>query len=180
MTPRYARPIAGATTAIALLALSGCGGSTPSAAAGTPASPSTTAAAAANATTQSGPATAIDPCTLITKDEADAAFGLTFDAPTTEAKHNSTTCTYAISGHGSSISIAVTPGSSKAALDGLKKIYGAAATDVPGVGDAAMVFGRVYSVVKGSTLLTVGTGDGPGIISDDKLLGLVKTALSRI
>ena len=177
MTHRTTWPTAGAAAALALFALSACGGSGPGAASGA-AAPQTTAAAAA--TSRSGPATAIDPCSLITKDEADAAFGLTFDAPTTTTRATTTTCTYKVSGGGSSISVGVNPASSRAALDGMKKIYGATATDVPGVGDAAMVFSRIYSVIKGSTLLTIATGDGPGIISDEKLLGLVKTAVSRV
>ncbi|MFN2464603.1 MAG: DUF3558 family protein [Candidatus Dormibacteria bacterium] len=172
--------LAAATSALAALALAACGGST--SVSNGPVVPATSApaAAAAAATTQAGSSAAADPCTLVTKDDADAAFGLSFDAPATTTKRSTVTCTYKLSGGASSLSISVTPGSSTAVLDGVKKAYGGAATDVPGVGDEAIVFSRIYTVVKGSTLLSVGTGDGPGIISDEKLLGLVKLAVSRV
>lgn len=137
---------------------------------------------ASGAAISSQPATgsAPDPCTLITKAEAEAAFGVTFEAPTTEADAHHKTCTYDVAGHGTDLKISVNIGSfSRANLDAIRHSY-PDAVDVPGVGDAAFQFARLINVVKGSTFFIVGTGAGTAIISDDKLQELARTAASRV
>lgn len=125
---------------------------------------------------------ASDACALLTKAEVEAAFGETMLAPVSSVDHGDATCTWAHSAGGLDLTVAIgsTP-SSVAGLKGAEALYGAAATDVPGIGDAAFDFqGLLIQFVKGTTLVTVGTGDGPAIISPDHFKGLAKAVAGRI
>ena len=125
---------------------------------------------------------ASDACALLTKAEVEAAFGKTMLAPVPAVDHGDATCTWTHSAGGLDLTVTISSRSSTVA--GLKQaeaIYGSAATDVPGIGDAAFDFqGLILQFVKGTTLVTIGTGDGPAIISADNFKGLAKTVAGRI
>jgi hypothetical protein len=152
--------------------------SAPSAQASVPAQPSVPAPAGS----ASEAVAASDACALLTKAEVEAAFGETMLAPVSSVDHGDATCTWAHSAGGLDLTVAIgsTP-SSAAGLKGAEALYGAAATDVPGIGDAAFDFqDMLIQFVKGTTLVTVGTGDGPAIISPDHFKGLAKAVAGRL
>jgi hypothetical protein len=122
----------------------------------------------------------IDPCTLITKSEAEAAFGMSLTGPETERDENGVTCTYKHSGTDLIIHVGLQP-SSPSAIEQTRTLYGENAKILSGVGDAAFEGpGRMISGVKNSTLFTIATGAGPGIISEEKFLALARTAADRL
>lgn len=149
---------------------------------GTPSGPSAQASVPASAGSASAAVAASDACALLTKTEVEAAFGENMLAPVSSVDHGDATCTWAHSAGGLDLTVAIasTP-SSVAGLKGAEALYGAAATDVPGIGDAAFDFqDLLIQFVKGTTLVTVGTGDGPAIISPDHFKGLAKAVAGRL
>ena len=123
--------------------------------------------------------TAVDPCALVTKADADAAFGFSFDPGTVETSGGSKSCTYVHDATSLIVAVTLQP-SSKSVLETTKSIYGARATGIEGVGDGAFQVDRTITVLKGSVLFMLGTGAGPGIISDERLRDLAKTAAGRL
>ena len=123
-----------------------------------------------------------DACRLLTKAEVEAAFGETMLEPVASVANSGQTCTYAHEAGGLDLTVKVdSRPSSAAGLKSAEALYGGAATDVPGVGDAAFEFGGILiQFVKGTTLVTIGSGDGPAIRSDDNFRALAKTAAGRI
>ncbi|GAC1330678.1 MAG: hypothetical protein NVSMB17_08250 [Candidatus Dormibacteria bacterium] len=186
--------VAGALAGLALVAalLSACGGAaqgttTPVAAGniGSAAPAGNTGSAAPAATSANGTpavkgAGASNPCSLLPRPDVEAAFGYPIDEPRVESKHGRPFCNY---GHGADLDLLVAVTSTtmtREGFDHMKSLYGGA-TDVPDSGgDAAFEFSRNYSVLKGANLLQISTGVGPAIISDDKLRGLIRTAVSHL
>ena len=158
------------------------GPATTSAANGTPAAQSAEAPTAGAPAASSAAGGATDACSLLTKAEVEAAFGETMLEPVSSVDNGDPTCTYTHSAAGVAdltVAISAQP-SSAAGLKSAEAIYGTAATDLPGIGDAAFEFGTLLEFVKGTTLVTIGTGDGPGIISDANFRGLAATAAGRV
>jgi hypothetical protein len=139
-------------------------------------------ASVAQAAEASQAAGASDPCALLTKAEVEAAFGETMLAPVPSVDQGDATCTWSHGAGGQDLTVAISSRpSSVAGLKQAETLYGAAATDVPGVGDAAFDFQDMLVLfVKGTTLVTIGTGDGSAIISADRFKGLAKTVAGRI
>jgi hypothetical protein len=155
----------------------GCGpkgdsaGAAPAPAAG-PSSPSASAGSPAKAAAS----VAVDPCLLITKAEAEAALGMSVTGPETTRDESGATCTYT---HATTtLSIAVgAHASNPATIEGLRKIYGENTKSLSGIGDAAFRGpGGMIFAVKHATSFII----NPGIISDEKSLGLARTAASRL
>lgn len=170
------------------VALGACSPSTSSAPTSTSAVNGTPAAQSAEAPTAGAPAAssaavgATDACSLLTKAEVEAAFNQTMLEPVASIDGGDPTCTYMHSDPGVAdliVSISSQP-SSVADLKSAEAIYGTAATDVQGIGDAAFEAVGVLEFVQGTTLVTIGTGDGPGIISDANFRGLAATAAGAI
>jgi Protein of unknown function (DUF3558) len=137
------------------------GPSSPSASAGSPAKASVT----------------VDPCLLITKAEAEAALGMSVTGPETTRDESGVTCTYTHTATMLMINVGA-HSSSPAALEQVRKIYGEKAKSLSGIGDAAFQGpgGMIYAV-KHATFFIINT---TGIISDEKFLGLARTAASRL
>jgi hypothetical protein len=157
----------------------GCGpkgdsaGAAPAPAAG-PSSPSAPAGSPAKAAAS----VAVDPCLLITKAEAEAALGVSVTGPETTRDESSVTCTYTHAATMLMIGVGAQNSSSPAALEELRKIYGEKAKSLSGIGDAAFQGpGGIIYAVKHATYFIINTS---AIISDEKLLGLARTAASRL
>ncbi len=126
-------------------------------------------------------AASADACKLLTQAEVEAAFGKTMLVPAAAVEHGDSTCTYTNQAGGLDLTISISSRrSSAAAIKAAQGLYGASGTDVSGVGDAAFEVAGILEFVKGTTLVTVGTGDGPAIISDAKFQALAATAAGRI
>lgn len=125
---------------------------------------------------------ASDACRLLTKAEVEAAFHETMLEPVSSVVHGGPSCTYEHTAGGGDLTVKISSSaSSAAALKGVEGAYGAAATDLSGVGDAAFEFGGILiQFVKGTTLVTMASGDGPAIRSDDDFRALAKTVAGRV
>ncbi|MEP6769476.1 MAG: DUF3558 family protein [Acidobacteriota bacterium] len=122
----------------------------------------------------------IDPCTLITKAEAEAALGMSVTGPETERDGDGVTCTYTHSATTLVVHVGRQP-SSVSAIEQARTLYGENAKILSGIGDAAFEGpGRMISGVKNSTLFLINTGAGPGIMSEDKFLALARTVAARL
>jgi hypothetical protein len=129
----------------------------------------------------SGPAASSDACKLLTQAEVEAAFNETMQAPVASTNHGDATCSYTHEAGGLDLTVAISSRpSNAAAITQTQTAYGDAATSVSGVGDAAFEFSGILEFVKGTTLVTIGTGDGPAIISDANFQALAATAAGRI
>lgn len=173
------------TTGLTLM-LGACSAGTPaaSAAANGPATLANGAAsapvAAAGTTSPAGGGTA-DACSLLTKAEVETAFGETMTEPVASVDNGDPTCSYAHETGGLDLTVSISSRpSTAAAIKQAEAIYGASATDVSGVGDAAFKFSGILEFVKGTTLVTIGTGDGPAIISDAHFQSLTELAAGRV
>ena len=121
-----------------------------------------------------------DACKLLTQAEVEAAFGETMLAPVATVEHGDSTCTYTHEAGGLDLTTSIgSRPSSAAAIKAAQALYGAN-VGVAGVGDAAFEVAGILEFVKGTTLVTIGTGDGPAIISDAKFQALAATAAGRI
>jgi hypothetical protein len=117
----------------------------------------------------------------LTKAEVEAAFKETMLDPVASVKDGSPTCDYSHEAGGLDLTVGISShASSVAGIKQMETIYGTSGTDVPGVGDAAFEFGGILEFVKGTTLVTIGTGDGPAIISVADFTALTKLAASRV
>ena len=136
--------------------------------------------AAAPSAAAGGPANA---CALLTKAEVEAAFGESMLAPVASVDKGDAACswTHEAGGLDLTVKISARP-STAAAIKSLEGVYGAMSADVPGVGDAAFeVAGAgILEFVKGTTLVIIGTGDGPAIISNANFRALTKLAAGRV
>jgi hypothetical protein len=118
---------------------------------------------------------------LLTKAEVATAFGESMLEPVSTTAHGDTTCTYSHEAGGGDLIVTISSRSMNAAgIKSAEAIYGTGATDLPGIGDAAFEVAGILEFVKGTTLVTVGTGDGPAIISDANFQALAATAAGRI
>jgi hypothetical protein len=144
-----------------------------------------TSKSVAGATDAAAPTSAVvassDACKLLTQAEVATAFNESMQTPVSTLDHGDATCSYTheVGGLDLTVSISHVP-SSAAAIPQIQKAYGDAATSVSGVGDAAYEFSGILQFVKGTTLVTIGTGDGPAIITDAKFQALAATAAGRI
>ena len=122
----------------------------------------------------------IDACKLLTQAEVAAAFNETMQTPVSAVDHGDATCSYTheVGGLDLTVNISHEP-SSAAVINQLKGAYGTDA-GVSGVGDAAFEVAGILEFVKGTTLVTMGTGDGPAIITDARFQALAATAAGRI
>lgn len=142
------------------------------------ANPVTSAAPAGSAPAQAG---TTDACALLTQAEVAAAFKETMLKPVGGVKNGSATCAYTHEAGGLDLTVEISSRpSSVAAIKGMETIYGSTGTDVPDVGDAAFEFSGILEFVKGTTLVTIGTGDGPAIISPADFTALTKLAAGRV
>lgn len=166
------------------LLLGACSAGAPAASAvpNGPATPPTGAPSVPAAVTGSSPAAGgSDACRLLTKAEVEAAFGETMVETVASVANGDPTCSYAHEAGGLDLTVAISSRpSSAAAIKQTEAIYGTGASDVPGVGDAAFEVSGILELVKGTTLVTIGTGDGPAIITDANFQSLCKTAAGRI
>lgn len=122
-----------------------------------------------------------DACKLLTQTEVETAFNETMQTPVSSVEHGDATCKYTHEAGGLDLTVAISSRpSSAAAITRAETAYGDAATTVTGVGDAAFEFSGILQFVKGTTLVTIGTGDGPAIISDANFQSLAATAAGRI
>lgn len=165
------------------LLLGACSNSSAPAATSAPSGVAT--APSAQAPTAGAPSAAAagapDACSLLTKAEVEAAFNETMLEPASSVDNGDPTCSYAHTAGGLDLTVAISSQPSSAAgIKSAEAVYGGAATVVPGVGDAAFEAVGVLEFVKGTTLVIIGTGDGPGIISDANFRGLAATAAGRI
>jgi hypothetical protein len=120
-------------------------------------------------------------CALLTKAEVEAAFKETMLEPVSSVDHGDATCTYAHEAGGLDLTVAISSRPSSAAtIKSMEGVYGDTSTDVPGVGDAAFEVAGILEFVKGTTLVIIGSGDGPAIISDDDFKALTKMAAGRV
>ncbi len=120
-----------------------------------------------------------DACKLLTQAEVATAFNESMQTPVSALDHGDATCSYTheVGGLDLTVSISSHP-SSAATIKQVETMYGANA-DVAGVGDAAFEVAGILEFVKGSTLVTIGTGDGPAIITDAKFQALAAAAAGR-
>jgi hypothetical protein len=133
------------------------------------AAPSAAAGGAANA------------CALLTKAEVEAAFGESMLEPVASVDKGDAACswTHEAGGLDLTVKISARP-STAAAIKSLEGVYGDASADVPGVGDAAFEVAGILEFVNGTTLVIIGTGDGPAIISNADFQALTKLAAGRV
>lgn len=128
----------------------------------------------------SGTVASADACKLLTQAEVEAAFGETMQAPVATVAHGDATCSYTHEAGGLDLNVVISASrSTAAAIKQIETAYGPG-TDVAGVGDAAFEVAGILEFVKGTTLVTIGTGDGPAIISQAKFQALAATAAGRI
>jgi hypothetical protein len=122
----------------------------------------------------------VDACKLLTQAEVATAFNETMQTPVSALDHGDATCSYTheVGGLDLTVNISHEP-SSAAVINQLKGAYGTNA-GVNGVGDAAFEVAGILEFVKGATLVTMGTGDGPAIITDARFQALAATAAGRI
>jgi hypothetical protein len=138
-------------------------------------------APAVAAPTSAAVAGASDACKLVTKAEVEAAFGETMTEPVASTEHGDSMCNYAHETGGLDLTISISSRpSSVAAIKSMKALYAGGGADVAGVGDAAFEVAGILEFVKGTTLVTIGTGDGPGIITDAKFQALAAVAAGRV
>ncbi|MDQ2896074.1 MAG: DUF3558 family protein [Actinomycetota bacterium] len=171
----------GALLTSALL-LAACGGGTASGSPGAAALQSA-ASTAAGSSSDSGSSKAVDPCTLISQQEATTALG----ADPGPAVSNTLTCEYGATGGGPSITTGADPGS-RMTYDQQRTLTGGSTPDdVSGVGDAAfliagadlpdittIVFLKSSTVVRISLILP-GSTSGTSIVTT-----LAKAAAGRM
>jgi hypothetical protein len=196
---------------VMLLALAGCGGSPSAANYGGSIStsiPGGVATAPSGGNPASGGATAhtanvapggIDPCTLLTRANAEGILGksvgeanhpitasATFEVSSCQYKivggsplDNATLIyTFASSGDTSTVKTAFDTGRSSA-----QKSWNAAPVDVPGLGDEAYWVGGAgnnISVLKGATYITLSASSNKGDTPPAAILDLAKVVLSRL
>lgn len=144
--------------------------------------PASTPGAAGSTTPAAGGS---DPCRLLTKPEVEAAFGETMLAPVSSTVTGEPACTYQHAAGLQDLTVGISSRlSSVAGLKSAEAGSGAAAKDVPGIGDAAFevdVAGvTTLEFVKGTTLVNLNTFDIPAIISVDNFHTLAKKAAGRI
>lgn len=168
-----------------LLALGACStGAVPSgASAAKGATPAASPQAAANgAGDPAGHAwAATDACALLIRAEVEAAFGESMLAPASTVDHGDASCAYTHEAGGLDLNVAISSSpSSAAAMKQVAAAYGGASSEVAGVGDAAFQVAGILEFVKGTTLVTMGTGDGPAIISVARFHALAATAAGRV
>ncbi len=116
----------------------------------------------------------VDACKLLTQAEVEAAFGKTVLAPVASVDHGDAICTYGVD---LAVFISGKPFSAAAMK---QQIASGSGTDLAGVGDAAYEVPFSIGFVKGTTLVMIGTDDGPAIITDAKFQALAATAAGRI
>lgn len=122
----------------------------------------------------------VDPCTLVTQEEAQTTLG----HPATEGL-NGTVCTYTANGNGGHIAVeTVAPDFCKLlflALD--KNIFGGAQVRIDNIASGGMLVkgnGNVQIVVHGGCLEVAGRMSYDKKVDDDTMLGLAKTAAGRV
>ena len=174
-------------TGVALL-LGACSGASAPGASAPGATPAPHGVATAGSQPTSTPAAAgptgqaaagSDGCRLITRAEAATAFGESMLEPAASTDHGDQSCAYTHEAGGLDLNVSISSHPSSAGvIRSLEKTYSAA--DIPGIGDAAFEVAGILEFVKGETLVTMGTGDGPAIISVDAFNALAATAAGRI
>jgi hypothetical protein len=138
------------------------------------------AAAAATQAPQAQVAGTRDACALVTKAEVETAFGESMLEPVASVVHGDAQCQWTHEAGGLDLSISISAqGSTASAIKSIEGAYGAN-SDVQGVGDAAFEVAGILEFVKGTTLVTFGTGDGSAIITDASFHKLAATAAGRI
>jgi len=118
-----------------------------------------------------------DACKLLTQAEVEAAFGKTVLAPVASVDHGNAICTYGVD---LGVLISGKPFSAAAMKQQIASGGNGAETALAGVGDAAYEVPFSIAFVKGTTLVTLQTGDGPAIITDAKFQALAALAAGRI
>ena len=133
-------------------------------------------AATTQAATPSSSASA-DPCTLLTKAEAESIFGAALGEPLAEHSDGSRRCTYKNDSNNVLVTGISDPPSSTAALEQFRGLI--KGRSVSGVGDGAME-GPIGTItfVKGSTMYIIDAGIPRW--GDEKLLGVAKAAAARL
>lgn len=122
----------------------------------------------------------VDACKLLTQAEVATAFNETMQTPVSALDHGDSTCSYTHEAGGLDLTVNIShEPSSAAVINQLKSAYGSSA-GASGVGDAAFEVAGILEFVKGTTLVTIGTGDGPAIITDARFQALAATAAGRI
>ena len=143
---------------------------------------------AANLSLYSGSAlpqsAAPDACALFTLEEAGKATGRTFRRARPDKGPDGTMCSL-VGGTGGSISISLSPSSSKKTLDDFRKLLaeqGEKVEPVNGVGDEAFYWGDRIHVRVGSRLLVIFNGDSsqPSARVRAEILALAKLGVTKL
>lgn len=166
-----------------LLSLVACDGGTDAAGAGQPggggAGPAVNATTGPDATT--GPEK--DPCALVTVDEVGAALGAPVGAGQRQpgGLPGQQTCGYTTSGDPLVLATVGTVPGDAALFATLKSGMGTKASDISGLGDAAVRDAGYLNVLKGSQILVLSVnGLGSGDEALAALTALAKAALTRV
>jgi len=164
--------------AAAALAIS-CGGDdakTPAAKPGTSttSAPTSRPAAAATAppTASSSSAPGIDPCSLVTRAEAEAAFG----RPAQEPVAKGAVCRYDTVEQTKFFDLTARTGT-RTDFESAKNLCGSSTEPVPGLGDNSCSTNNTVVVLAKDVLITIIAG---GNFSQDNLVAVAKTAASRV
>lgn len=162
-----------------LLTLTGCGGGGNAVGGTAPRAGSPSAAAASSAFSRAPVQLSVDPCTLVTKAEAQQTLG----HPVAQGL-NKTVCTYTAKGNDGHLAVeALSPTFCKLLFLALDKNYfGGDQVRVDDVGDGGMLVkgnGNVQFVVHGGCI-SIDAAIGDGSPPDDTVLGLARTAAGRV
>jgi hypothetical protein len=159
---------------IAALAI-GCGGDSRSPAA----RPDAIVASATPAAARTAPPTAsssgtagIDPCALVTRAEAEAAFGF----PAQEPAAKGAVCRYDTVQQTKFFDLTARTGTSKD-FESAKNLCGSSTAPVPGLGDNSCSTNNTVVVLAKDVLITIIAG---GNFNQDNLVAVARTAASRV
>ncbi len=163
--------------ALAVLAV-GCGGDESKAPAASPAvnvtNTATRPASVATTPPTASPSSApgIDPCSLVTRAEAEAAFGF----PAQEPAAKGAVCRYDTVQQTKFFDLTARTGTSKD-FESAKNLCGSAPPPVPGLGDNSCSTNNTVVVLAKDVLITIIAG---GNFNQDNLAAIAKTAASRV
>jgi Protein of unknown function (DUF3558) len=175
--------------AVSALVIAGCGGSTNTT------TPTATApgASSSSASTQSSAAanqggSAVDPCTLITEQDATTAIGTDPGPGTARASAAGPSCTYLVSTDGRGVIVGVTLNSNRAQYDAARAQFQQKYTvqDASGIGNAAFVVSAsggaapVLVFIKGSDVVSIALSGLASAASTDTLTTLGHAASGRL
>jgi hypothetical protein len=133
--------------------------------------------------------TKIEPCSLITKQEAAAALGGDIEVTPTPEKN---ACVYGVvnaTRNGSIVVIVVTSDSDEFQKFGVSRDAGTEAKPISGVGDRAVIFmskerpnegAKAIQALKGNVYVAIGMSTSTSPVSEDVLKSLAAKALSRL